>query len=340
MRRLVAVADDRLADDADALADLGAAPAGQLLVEQVLVDALALGAAVVLGPGHAEPAPLAQGGHEGAALGGVDDLGHVLPGQVEDVGVVVGIEEGLDLLDEGQLLRRRTRSPLPASSSNLTGRQISCGSLIGHRLRAPSWPGTGDLLITCDGGASRGPLTPVAGGLVHSPRGTGGAGSLCASACAFFVLGVLLVAFVAYQLWGTALYEAQAQSHLKSELAQQLHTTTGRCPPTLTASQTPRAAPALATGHDRLRPRGARQPDGVVDRQPGRAVGLCRSPDRDLRRHRQGVGEAQLEQGPGHYPGTSLPGEAATSPSPATARRTPTPSTTSTRCRRATTSTS
>ena len=106
LQPLVAVADDRLADDADALADLGAAAAGQLLVEEVLVDALALGAAVLLGPGHAEPAPLAQRGHEGAALGRVDDLGHVLPGQVEDLGVVVGVEEGLDLLHEGQLLRR------------------------------------------------------------------------------------------------------------------------------------------------------------------------------------------------------------------------------------------
>ena len=47
---------------------------------------------------------LAEGGHEGAALGRVDDLGHVLPGQVEDLGVVVGVEEGLDLLDERELL--------------------------------------------------------------------------------------------------------------------------------------------------------------------------------------------------------------------------------------------
>ena len=36
-------------------------------------------------------------------------------------------------------------------------------------------------------------------------------------------VGLLLVAFVAYQFWGTALYEEQAQSHLKSELAHQLH---------------------------------------------------------------------------------------------------------------------
>ena len=43
------VLDQRLADDADALADLRGAPAGQRLVEQVLVDALALGPPYSLG---------------------------------------------------------------------------------------------------------------------------------------------------------------------------------------------------------------------------------------------------------------------------------------------------
>ena len=56
LEEVVAVRDERLADDADALADLRAAPSGERLVEQELVDALALRAAVLLGPGHAEPA--------------------------------------------------------------------------------------------------------------------------------------------------------------------------------------------------------------------------------------------------------------------------------------------
>ena len=47
LQEVAALRDERLADDADALADLGAAPPGELLVEQVLVDALALGAAYV-----------------------------------------------------------------------------------------------------------------------------------------------------------------------------------------------------------------------------------------------------------------------------------------------------
>src|SRR3954453_21501941 len=86
------------------LADLGAPAAGELLVEDVLVDALALRAAVLLGPGHAEPALVAHLLHEGAPLGRVDDLGHVLAGDVEDVDVVVVVAEGDDLLGERLLL--------------------------------------------------------------------------------------------------------------------------------------------------------------------------------------------------------------------------------------------
>ncbi len=127
LQPLVAVPDDRLADDADALADLRAAAAGELLVEQVLVDPLALRPPVLLGPGHAEPAPLPHRLHEGAPLGRVDDLGHVLPGHVEDLGVVVGVEEGLDLLHEGQLLRREFELhalPPRARRNDLTARQM------------------------------------------------------------------------------------------------------------------------------------------------------------------------------------------------------------------------
>ena len=98
------MADERLADDADALADLWRAPAGEGLVEQVLVDAVLLGPAVLLRPGHAQPALLADLGHEGPAGGGVADLGHVLPGGVHDLGVLVLVEERLDLGEELLLL--------------------------------------------------------------------------------------------------------------------------------------------------------------------------------------------------------------------------------------------
>ena len=51
--------------------------------------------------------------HERAPLGRVDDLGHVLAGQVEDVGVVVLVEELLDLLGERALLGREIEVHAP-----------------------------------------------------------------------------------------------------------------------------------------------------------------------------------------------------------------------------------
>jgi hypothetical protein len=101
---LAAVAKDRLAHDADALADLRSAAAGERLVEQVLVDAVTFLATVLLRPGDSHPAALGDLLHEGAALRSVDDLGHVLAGRVEDLGVLVGVEKGFDLGEKGLLL--------------------------------------------------------------------------------------------------------------------------------------------------------------------------------------------------------------------------------------------
>ena len=291
------MADDRLADDADALADLGAAPAGQLLVEQVLVDTLALGAAVLLGPGHAQPAPLPEGGHEGPALGGVDDLGHVLPGQVEDLGVVIGVEEALDLLHEGQLLRREFEvhrlPPGAPSGPDLTGRQIRTG-ILGHaprslrsrsRERGPNHERVRSLLL---------------GAPSYTAPVTRGARIAVRIGLAIFGIGLLLVAFVAYQLWGTALYEAQAQSHLKSELATQLHHALPSSAVDLTGTQR-LGLPPLA--HQTATP----SPEPAL----GQPVGLLSIPKIGiLDAIVEGVGEAQLEQGPGHYQGTALPGTA------------------------------
>ena len=110
-------------------------------------------------------------------------------------------------------------------------------------------------------------------------------------------IGLLLIAFVAYQLWGTALYEARAQSHLKSELAHQLH----------------RTLPTSAT--DLAQRNGLRLAHQTAPTVPDPAindpVGLLSIPRIGLLDAIvEGVGDAQLEQGPGHYPGTALPGEA------------------------------
>jgi sortase A len=124
--------------------------------------------------------------------------------------------------------------------------------------------------------------------------------------------GLLLLAFVAYQLWGTALYESQAQAHLKSELAQQLHTTI----PAAVPKSAPATAPTpgkdqdtdtIGSRHEAL----ASQTASAISEPPvGSAVGQLWIPRIGISDTIvQGVGDAQLEQGPGHYPGTALPGE-------------------------------
>src|SRR5690606_33063381 len=87
-----------------ALADLRAAAPRERLVQDVLVDARLLLAAVLLGPGHPEPAARGELLHEGAPGGGVDDLRHVLARHVGHVGRRVLVEEALDLFGEGALL--------------------------------------------------------------------------------------------------------------------------------------------------------------------------------------------------------------------------------------------
>jgi sortase A len=114
-----------------------------------------------------------------------------------------------------------------------------------------------------------------------------------------FTVGLLLVAFVAYQLWGTSLYEERAQSHLKTELSHQIHA------PLPTTS-------AQLTGTQRLGLPPLANQTAPTSAEPAadRPVGLLSIPKIGLLDAIvQGVGESQLEQGPGHYPGTALPGE-------------------------------
>ncbi len=110
--------------------------------------------------------------------------------------------------------------------------------------------------------------------------------------------GVLLLLFTAYQLWGTGLVEAHSQSVLRNELAPSIPTgaqaeagrlaARPRGSPGPPVAAPPRAAPALG------------QPVGVIDVPK---IGL----DQVIV---EGVGAPQLRMGPGHYPGTPLPGQA------------------------------
>lgn len=100
-------------------------------------------------------------------------------------------------------------------------------------------------------------------------------------------VGVLLLLFVVFQLWGTGLTHDRAQKSLRSEFARQLAAPAAAEP---APTGTPTTVPApLAAGS----PAGAIQIpkiglDGIIV---------------------EGVGVEELKKGVGHYPDTKMPGE-------------------------------
>jgi len=112
----------------------------------------------------------------------------------------------------------------------------------------------------------------------------------------FITAGVLILLFVAYQLWGTGIREAQAQHRLEDQFAETLEestttTTTTTGPPTSTPPTTEVAPPPPP-------------PEG------GDAVAQIRIPAIGVDKIVvEGVAIPDLKKGPGHYPGSPLPGQ-------------------------------
>jgi sortase A len=117
--------------------------------------------------------------------------------------------------------------------------------------------------------------------------------------------GVIILLFVAYQLWGTSLQTARAQDDLEAEFAEQLadnptiETTT-----TVTPSTTV-AGPSSTTLVPALAPPGVPLP---AEGDPAGRIEIPRIGLDDV--FVEGVSVADLKRGPGHYPGTPLPGQA------------------------------
>ncbi len=108
------------------------------------------------------------------------------------------------------------------------------------------------------------------------------------------VAGVLVLLFIPYLLWGTGLYTARAQAQLRNEFAAAEHRA-GVTAPRLPA-KVPPAAPTIAPP--------------AADPPLGDPVGIISIPKISLSMVIvEGTGEAQLQDGPGHYPATPLPGE-------------------------------
>jgi sortase A len=103
--------------------------------------------------------------------------------------------------------------------------------------------------------------------------------------------GVLILLFVAYQLWGTGIREAQAQSSLESEFEQRVGDDEGDGDDALpTATTIPDVSPPAAIEGD--------------------AVARLRIPSIGVDKIVvEGVETSDLKRGPGHYPGSPLPGQ-------------------------------
>lgn len=113
-------------------------------------------------------------------------------------------------------------------------------------------------------------------------QAVGTVGRWCISA------GVLILAFVGYQLWGTGIVEARTQDRLRSDFldALELQAATPTAPAAPTPAASPRAVPS------------------------GDAVAILRIPKIGVEKAVvEGVGVEALKAGPGHYPTTPLPGQ-------------------------------
>lgn len=110
------------------------------------------------------------------------------------------------------------------------------------------------------------------------------------------VAGVVILGFVAYQLWGTSLEESRQQGDLLSEYA----TSVGADPEAELADVL--AAPSDAEPTDEQGP--APTPSA------GEPAGIIEIPRLDLTRMMvEGTSRSDLKKGPGHYVGTPFPGQ-------------------------------
>jgi sortase A len=112
-------------------------------------------------------------------------------------------------------------------------------------------------------------------------------------------LGLLILMFVAFELWGTGVFTARAQTHLKSEFKQQLEEVHDS--PTVTVPRKPgNTKPPVTVVNPKL----------LVAPPEGDPLGEITIAKIDVDwAVVEGVQLPDLAKGPGHYPGTPLPGQ-------------------------------
>ncbi|HEY6531127.1 MAG TPA: sortase, partial [Acidimicrobiales bacterium] len=113
--------------------------------------------------------------------------------------------------------------------------------------------------------------------------------------------GVLVLLFVAYQLWGTGLATNRAQDRLESEFRSQLAEVDATSTTATTPTTEPTTSSTLAPGT---------APVDLPVPEPGDPVGRIVIPSIGVDFISvQGVDLKWLKEGPGHFPQTPLPGQ-------------------------------
>lgn len=114
-------------------------------------------------------------------------------------------------------------------------------------------------------------------------------------------LGLLILLFVGYQLWGTGIYTARAQNQLENEFQESLQQA---------RDDDPRVTPPPTAPGGTTTPTTTTAPPPPPSVPEGDALAHLVIPKIGVDTYVvQGVDEADLRQGPGHYPATPLPGQ-------------------------------
>jgi sortase A len=126
-------------------------------------------------------------------------------------------------------------------------------------------------------------------------------------------LGVLMFAFVAYQLWGTGIQTAREQTRLRQEFAEELATTVPpptTAPPPTTIDPPTSDAPAETTTTSTIAIEDI-PPAVITAPAEGEAVAQLAIPRMGIEQKIvvEGVNPSDLQDGPGHFPETPLPGQ-------------------------------
>jgi sortase A len=119
--------------------------------------------------------------------------------------------------------------------------------------------------------------------------------------------GLLILLFVAYQLWGTGLLQSRAQDDLRSDFESMLATDSGAA--RSTARSATEVGPTTTTSGPTASPTTSAPAFEIPP--DGDAVAIIDIPKLGVSQVVvEGVDVADLRKGPGHYPTTPLPGQA------------------------------